>query len=140
MKKKKLMEKRNNLLRNLNKTNKSFIKGVKNACNDENKKQVCVVGFISSGMFHDDKVKNPLSEDWDNGIKNSAEYFPQELIDDMRKNGWTDADGNVCFREDYQPLPVKGKDGNVYLAMNDSTMSTPAGMGYMMEGTRLLNE
>ena len=92
------------------------------------------MGFISSGQFHNDGVKNPIEDEW---MSENGE-IPQELIDDLRKNGWTDADGNVCFPENYQPLPVKGADGNVYLAMNDTTMNTPAGMGYLMDAHALL--
>ena len=108
-------------------------KHIKSVDQEPIEKNVCVVGFISSGQFHNDGVKNPIKDEWMSG-----ENVPQELLDDMRKNGWTDADGNICFREDYQPLPVKGADGNVYLAMNDTTMNTPAGMGYMMDAHALL--
>ena len=109
--------------------------GIRKEGSDE-EKTVRVIAFISSDEFHNDSVKNPIGDDWMTEIGN----IPQELIDELRKNGWEDANGNVCFPENYQPLPVKGEDGNVYLAMNDTTMSTPAGMGYMMEGIRLLNE
>ena len=107
---------------------------------EKDPKQVQVIGFISSGMFHNEKNKNPIGDDWLNGILKSAPNFPKKLIDDLKENGWADANGNVCFHQHYQPLPVKGEDGNVYLAMNDTTMNTPAGMGYMMEGQKLLDE
>jgi hypothetical protein len=109
-------------------------KHIKSVDQEPIEKNVCVVGFISSGQFHNDGVKNPIEDEW----MSESGKIPQELLDDMRKNGWTDADGNICFREDYQPLPVKGADGNVYLAMNDTTMNTPAGMGYMMDAHALL--
>ena len=134
---------RENWVNQFDKTRNSVVdateKFVKRA-GEKEPKQVCIIGFISSGKFHNDKVKNPIGDDWLSGIKESAPEFPIKLIDDLKKNGWEDANGNVCFHQHYQPLPVKGKDGNVYLAMNDTTMSSPAAMGYMMEGQRLLHE
>jgi len=109
-------------------------KHIKSVDQEPIEKNVNMMGFISSGEFHNDSVKNPLNDDW----MSENENIPQELIDDMKENAWTDANGNVCFREDYQPLPVKGEDGNVYLAMNDTTMNSPAGMGYMMDAYALL--
>ena len=99
----------------------------------ENKKEVRIISFISSGEFHNDKVKNPLPKDY-----LSESDLPRELIDESIENGWLDENGNVCFPETFQPYPVKGEDGNVYLCMNDTTMKTPLGVGMLMEGWKLL--
>ena len=68
----------------------------------------------------------------------SESNIPRELIDESIENGWLDENGNVCFPENFQPYPVKGEDGNVYLCMNDTTMNTPLGVGMLMEGWKLL--
>lgn len=134
-----MKKKRENWNNQFDKTNNSVVDAVDKfvkRSGEKDPKQVKVIGFVSSGEFHNDSVKNPLSDDW----MSEDENVPQELLDDLRKNGWEGANGNVCFPENYQPLPVKGEDGNVYLAMNDTTIGTPSGMGYLMEGMRLLNE
>jgi|TARA_B100001971_G_scaffold121631_1_gene112045 hypothetical protein len=99
----------------------------------ENTKVVKVTGFISSGEFHNDKVKNPLPKNY-----LSKSGLPRELIDETIENGWCDEKGNVCFPETFQPDPVKGEDGNVYLCMNDTSMKTSLGFSMLMKGTYLL--
>ena len=81
------------------------------------KGEVRVIGFISSGEFHDDSVKDPIGEDY---MSDHGE-IPKELIDEMKNNGWEN-NGNICFPEDFQPDPVIGEDGNVYLCMSDTTL------------------
>ena len=101
---------------------------------NNDKKQVLVIGFISSGEFHDDSEKKPLPDSF-----MSETELPEELLEDIMKNGWL-CHNKVCFQEDYQPSPVKGKDGNVYLSMNDTTMKNPSvSSGLMMESMVLLN-
>ena len=56
----------------------------------------------------------------------------------MKDNSWCDADGNVCFPTTFQPDPVKGVDGNVYLSMNDTTDENLY-FSMMMKGMELLN-
>ena len=106
---------------------------MKETINDE--KQVLVTGLISSGEFHDDSEKNPLPDSY-----MSESGLPKELIEDVMKNGWLCGD-KICFPEDYQPSPVRGKDGNVFLVMNDTTMKdTSVSCGLMMESFVLLNQ
>jgi len=106
---------------------------MKETINDE--KQVLVTGLISSGEFHDDSEKNPLRDSY-----LSESGLPDELLEDIKKNGWL-CHKKVCFRENYQPSPVKGKDGNVYLLMNDTTMKNHSkSCGLMMESFVLLNQ
>ena len=139
-----LRKQRENWINQMNKTHDAFTDataGFVNRAVEQKGGQVQVIGFISTVCnFHKDKVKNRIGDEWLSSLKKSEPNIPKKLIDDLMKNGWTDEDGNVCFHQHYQPLPVKGEDGNVYLAMNDTTMNTPAAMGYMMEGQRLLNE
>ena len=99
----------------------------------ENTKVVKVTGFISSGEFHNDKVKNPLPKNY-----LSESGLPKVLIDETKENGWCDEKGNVCFPTTFQPDPVKGEDGNVYLCMNDTSMKTSLGFSMLMKGTYLL--
>ena len=99
----------------------------------ENKKVVKVIGFISSGEFHNDKVKNPLPKNY-----LSRSGLPRVLIDETKENGWCDEKGNVCFPTTFQPDPVRGEDGNVYLCMNDTYMDTPIGVHMLMKGMNLL--
>ena len=100
----------------------------------ENTKVVKVTGFISSGEFHNDKVKNPLPENY-----LSKSGLPRELIDVSIENGWCDEKGNVCFSQTFQPDPVKSEDGNVYLCMNDTSVDTPLGDYMLMKGMNLLS-
>ena len=96
--------------------------------------QVIVTGFITSGEYHDGSVKNPMPDDYLEGCKD----MPQELIDTMKKSGWMNGD-NVCFPKNFLPKPVKGEDGNVYLCVNDSTMSNQGkSISLMIESTMML--
>ena len=100
---------------------------------EEEEKQVRVIGFITSGEFSNDKVKNPIPENY-----LCETELPKELIQEMKDNGWCDENGNICFSQDFQPDPVKGEDGNVYLSMNDSSREELV-MGLMMKGIDLLS-
>ena len=97
-------------------------------------KKVKVVGFIS-GSFGDNTVKNPMPDGY---ISESG--LPEELVQQMVENGWTDKEGNVCFPEDFNPYPVRGDDGHVYLALNDKSVGEPIGMELMMTAANLLFE
>ena len=98
-------------------------------------KSVRVIGLVSTGPFHNDKVKLPLPNDYLQVFGDA----PRELMDDVKKNGWLDKKGNVCFSQSYQPAPAKGKDGNVYLVLNDAVMEE-RGPALMLEGMRILDE
>lgn len=51
--------------------------------------------------------------------------LPKELIDDMKLNGWSDEDGNLWWSKDFEPEPMHGSDGNVYLCLSDEDMKNP---------------
>ena len=65
----------------------------------------------------------------------NAKELPKELIQQSIDNGWTDSKGNVYFPETFQPDPVKGEDGNVYLVMNDRTKNRDE---YVLKALELL--
>jgi hypothetical protein len=51
-----------------------------------------------------------------------SKELPSPLVEDLKKNGWVDKSGNIWWRKEYEPKPVKARDGNVYLAMSDADM------------------
>ena len=96
-------------------------------------KEVRVILFVTSGDLHNDKVKNPIPENY---LCDSE--LPKELIQQMKDNGWSDENRNICFPTTFQPDPVKGEDGNVYLSMNDNT-EEPLSHLMMAKGLDLLS-
>lgn len=106
----------------------------KETMEDKEEKKVMVVGFIS-GSLGDNTVKNPMPDGY---ISESG--LPEELVQQMVENGWTDKYGNVCFAEDFNPYPVKGEDGHVYLALNNKSVGEPIGKELMMTAANLLFE
>jgi len=96
--------------------------------------KVRVIDFITSGNLPDEKVKNPLPEDY-----LCETELPKELRNEMRDNGWFDAEGNVCFLRDFQPDPVKSRDGNVYLCKNDDFISHEHKLSLMQKAVDLLS-
>ena len=60
-----------------------------------------------------------------NYLSKSTE-LPPSLVEDLKKNGWVDKSGNLWWRKDYEPKPVKAKDGNVYLALSDADIDDRA--------------
>jgi hypothetical protein len=86
--------------------------------NFNEKNEVRVIGFVANKRFGN---CGPVP---DNYLSNE-EGLPVELIDDMKKNGWSDEQGNIWWSEDYEPEPRLGNDGNVYLCLSDKDMEDP---------------
>ena len=101
---------------------------------NKEEKQVKIIGFISGG-FVDNSVKNPMPDGY---ISESG--LPEELVEQMIANGWTDKEGNVCFPEDFNPYPVKGEDGHVYLVLNNQSLGKPIGDELMLSAKSMLGE
>jgi len=75
--------------------------------------EVRIIAFVTK---EDESKKYPMPDDF---LCDSE--LPNELLEDVRANGWTDENGNVWFSENYSPPPGKGADGNVYLLVGDTT-------------------
>ena len=79
----------------------------------KSKKEVRVIIFLTTEI-EDRYAKIPA-----NYMSNSKK-IPTLLVEEIKQNGWVDKSGNVCWRKDFEPKPVKAKDGNVYLALSDA--------------------
>jgi hypothetical protein len=77
--------------------------------------QVRIIGFITSP---DQDSKFPIPDNYLTEI----DTVPDALKDELRSVAWSDSHGTVWFPEGFRPRPVKGSDGNVYLAIGSDTM------------------
>lgn len=99
-----------------------------------NKSEVRVIGFI---VNENSNKCGPVPDDY----MSNENDFPIELLNDMKKNGWTDAQGNVWWSKDFQPQPKFGKDGNVYLCLSDEDMKRPKRyLERMGQAIKMLNQ
>jgi len=99
--------------------------------NDRN--EVRVIGFVVN------KKSGNCGPVPDNYLS-KEENFPIELLNDMKKNGWSDEQGNVWWSADFQPEPKLGNDGNVYLCLSDKDMEEPNRyFKRLMDATKMLN-
>ena len=80
---------------------------------------VKVIAFITNDI--EERYEN-IPDDY---LSKSVE-IPSELINEMKKNGWIDKEGIIWWRKDFEPKPVKAKDGNVYLALSDADIEDEA--------------
>jgi hypothetical protein len=87
----------------------------------ENLKQVKVIGFVTNDVKD---VKGKVPDDY----LSHDENMPIELIDELKLNGWSDSQGCIWWDRDFQPKPVKAKDGNVYLCLSDEDTNNPMRM------------
>ena len=97
------------------------------------KNQVKVVGFISSegsGLGN-----NPIPSDY-----MCETEVPNELINEMKKFGWCDEIGNICFPKDFHPNPVKDDKGDVWLSLNSSAVGEDICDELMMKAIFMLDE
>jgi hypothetical protein len=85
----------------------------------KNEPEIRVIGFITNEI--EERHKNIP----DNYLSNSDE-IPSSLIEEIKQNGWVDKSGNLWWRKDFEPKPVKAKDGNVYLALSDADIEDEA--------------
>jgi len=80
---------------------------------------VKIIGFVSgdwSGYLKNQK-KHKMP---DNYLSNTK--LPKPLIELTKKNGWTDEEGNIYFKEDWQPEPYFDEFKNItYILANDKT-------------------
>ena len=89
-------------------------------------KQVRVISFISRPDIKDED-KYEVSKHWKDIYlttekDNPMNFIPLVLREEMIANGWEDKNGYIWWDADFQPKPVKGECGNVYLNLNDSTL------------------
>jgi len=103
--------------------------------------QILVTGLISGDWDAHMSTKSHMSTKY----KMPVDYMkksqlPHSLIKQLIDNGWTSEEGNVYFPEDFQPEPVKGEDGNIYLVINDKTPQEDVVMKYSMRAMELLYE
>ena len=91
---------------------------VKNEKSKTKDSPVRVIAFLSgnwSEKMSKKKYKMP-----DNYLSKSE--LPEPLIELTKKNGWTDEDGNVYFKEDWQPEPYFDEEKNItWVLANDKT-------------------
>jgi hypothetical protein len=80
-----------------------------------NTKEIRVIGFITNEIKD---VYGPVPDDYLDSEKN----IPSKLIEEMKSNGWEDSNGVLWWEKDFQPEPVMGEDGNVYLCLSDEDM------------------
>lgn len=79
----------------------------------KSKNEVRIIIFVTNEI-EDRYAKIPA-----NYLSKSKE-LPFALVDEIKRNGWADKSGNLWWRKDFEPKPVKAKDGNVYLALSDA--------------------
>ena len=81
---------------------------------NKNQEQVNVIGFIPLGT---EPTDIPIPKDY-----LSESPLPKKIIEEMKEVGWMTEDGKIDFPHDYQPPPMRGKDGKVYLNLNKNSM------------------
>ena len=81
-----------------------------------NTKEIRVIGFLTNEVRD---VQGPVPKNYLSKEVN----IPKKLVEELKKNGWRDGDGNLWWDKDFQPEPVLGDDGNVYLCLSDEDMS-----------------
>jgi hypothetical protein len=95
--------------------------------------QVKVIAFITRP---DDCKKSPVPETYMSG----EGVVPPALIEELKSVGWSDGDGNIWFPEGFCPVPVRGDDGDVYLAVGSDTMKNEVRRNRVMtDALSLLN-
>lgn len=82
-------------------------------------KEIRVIAFVTNAVKD---VWGPVPDNYLSSEKN----MPTKLIEEMKSNGWKDSDGFIWWDKDFQPDPVLGKDGNVYLCLSDEDMNDPS--------------
>ena len=110
---------------------------VKELSNYNGENQVKIIGFITKP---DDGVKYPIPTNYLSGVPTNDEV-PSELIEEMKSVAWSDAEGTIWFPEGFRPTPVKGSDGDVYLAVGSDTMEDEVMRDLVMtDAMSLLND
>ncbi len=95
-------------------------------------KEVRVIAFFTT------KNAKPIGPIPDNYLADDKN-MPQELISEMKKNGWADKSGFYYWSRKFKPSPVKGEDGKVYLCLSDADMENKSRFSSrIQEATNLL--
>ena len=92
---------------------------VKNENSKTKDSPVRIIGFISGDWsgYGKDQTKHKMPDDY-----LSKTELPKPLIELSKKNGWTDDEGNVYFKEDWQPEPYFDEEKNItWILANDKT-------------------
>ena len=79
-------------------------------------KEIRVIGYITN-------TKKGKCRAVSNDYLSKEKDLPFESMQEMKSNGWQDEDGMVWWGEDFQPDPIIGSDGNVYICISDFDMS-----------------
>ena len=100
---------------------------VKNEMSKTKDSPVRIIGFVSgdwSGYGNDQKT-HKMPDDY---LSNTE--LPEPLIELTKKNGWTDDEGNVTFKQDGQPEPYFNEKKKLpgFLPMVKTDMPTIMGM------------
>ncbi len=90
-----------------------------------------VIGFLTK---IEKDVVGPIPDDYMKGRSD----IPQILIDELKANGWQNRNGTVAWSEDYEPAPVIGDDGQVYLLLSDSDMDDEQRLNRRLHDARVL--
>jgi hypothetical protein len=90
-----------------------------------------VIGFLTK---IEKDVAGPIPDDYMKGCSD----IPQILIDELKVNGWQNRNGTVAWSEDYEPAPVIGDDGQVYLLLSDSDMDDEQRLNRRLHDARVL--
>ena len=80
-----------------------------------NTKEIRVIGFITNEVKD---VYGPIPDNYLDG----ETKIPSKLIDEMKSNGWEDSNGTLWWEKGFQPEPVMGEDGYIYLCLSDEDM------------------
>jgi hypothetical protein len=92
---------------------------VKNEMSKTKNSPVRIIGFCGGDWsgYGNDQKKHKMP---DNYLGSSG--LPKPLIELTKKNGWTDDEGNVFFKEDFQPEPYFDEEKNItWILANDKT-------------------
>jgi len=92
---------------------------VKNEMSKTKDSPVRIIGFVSGDWsgYGNDQKKHKMPDDY---LSNTE--LPEPLIELTKKNGWTDDEGNVYFKQDWQPEPYFDEEKNItWILANDKT-------------------
>ena len=94
-------------------------------------KKIRVIGFIKK---IEKDVVGPVPDDY---MKGSTE-IPQILIEELKANGWTNRSGLLGWSQDFEPAPVVGDDGHVYLLLSDADVEDKVRCARRMNEAKVL--
>ena len=92
---------------------------VKNKMSKTNDSPVRIIGFVGGDWsgYGNEQKKNKMPDNY-----LSSTELPKPLIEQVKKNGWTDDEGNVYYKDDFQPEPYFDEEKNItWILANDKT-------------------